>query len=161
MGERPRTRRRAGDDRGVSVPINYLLVLAIVSILSAALFVTTAGFVEDQQQRAARSELDVVGARLADSLATTDRLARSDPANATVAVDVDLPARVAGATYQLSITDAGADTYRVVGRSSARDTTAVVTVKSRTPVATGTYDGGDLRLAYDPSSGTVEVVDDV
>ncbi len=46
------------DERAVSVPTNYVVILAIVTVLSTGLFVASAEFVDTQQQQAVRSGLD-------------------------------------------------------------------------------------------------------
>lgn len=146
--------------RAVSTVVSYLMVLGIVTVLTTGLFVSTSGFVEDQRQGAVRSELEVVGNQLAADLAVADRLARAGEGAGegaeTVQVTSDLPDRVAGATYEIEIVERDDGLYRLVLRSLDADVSVTVLVRTRTPIETGTVDGGDVRISYD-GSGPLEV----
>lgn len=145
-------------DRAVSSVVTYLMVLGIVTVLTTGLFVSMSGFVVTQQEGAIRSELEVVGNQFAADLAAADRLALTAGPAGTVQVTSDLPDRVAGTTYEIEIVERADGLYAIVLRSHDPAVTVTVLVRTRTPVETGTVDGGDLRIAYD-GSGSLEVRD--
>lgn len=132
------------------------MVLTIVTVLTTGLFVSTTGFVEDQREGAVRSELEVVGNRFAADLTTADRLALTEGGAKRVEVTSDLPDRVAGTAYEIEIVDRGDGLYELVLRTRDRDVSVRVLVRTRTPIRTGTVDGGDVRITYD-GSGPLEV----
>lgn len=146
------------DERGVTTPINYLLLVGIVALLSAGLLANTSFFVETQQEQTIRSELRVIGNRLAADLASTDRLAQTVEGSGNVETRINLPSRVAGSTYRIEISVAGSDAYVITLTSTEPEIAVTVRVRSRTAIATGALDGDDLTVTYDPSgSGKLEV----
>lgn len=145
-------------DRGVTVPINYLLLIGVMVLLSTGLLVSTSSYVEGQQERATGAEFRVIGNQVASDLAATDRLAQSVEGSGNVETQIDLPGRVAGTAYRIEITSDGGDRYLVTLRSTAPDVSVSVPVRSQTDIATGGLDGDDLIVTYDPSgSGRLEV----
>lgn len=150
----------AGADRGVTVPINYLLLIGVMVLLSTGLLVSTSSYVEGQQERATGAEFRMIGNQVASDLAATDRLARTVEAPGGVETRIDLPGQVAGTAYRIEITsdDDDDDRYLVTLRSTAPDVSVSVPVRSQTDIATGGLDGDDLIVTYDPSgSGRLEV----
>lgn len=148
----------AGADRGVTVPINYLLLIGVMVLLSTGLLVSTSSYVEGQQERATGAEFRMIGNQVASDLAATDRLARTVEAPGGVETQIDLPGQVAGTAYRIEITSDDDDRYLVTLRSTAPDVSVSVPVRSRTDIATGGLDGDDLIVTYDPSgSGRLEV----
>lgn len=147
------------DDRAVSVPTDYLLMVAIVAILAVGLFVTAADFVGDQQEQATRSGLEVVGNRLANDLAAADRLAGATAAPGAAVVTVDLPARVAGTTYMVEVVpSAGPDDPADLVLTSAQPEVAVtVPLRTEHQLAATAVSGGTLEVVYDPAAGHLEV----
>lgn len=149
----------ARDRRALSTVVNYTVMLVVVGILVSGLLVGVNGYVDGQNDRVLRSELAVVGNHLAADLTTADRLAGTLEAGDRVALDADLPARIAGETYLVSVSQVGTpgDDYRYE-LTLATDSPAVsVTVAVRTDhqVDTGRYAGGDLRVVS--TGGTLEV----
>jgi hypothetical protein len=148
--------RRA--DRAVSTTVNYVLALAVLTMLIGGLFTATAGFVGDQQERAARTELSVLGNRLGADLAAADRLAADGGDGTTVALRVPLPRTVAGSDYRVAVEPDDPTTLRLTTTEPAVAVT--VTVRTRTPVASGTVSGGPLVVRYDDGDGRLEVTRD-
>lgn len=145
------------DDRGLSVPMNYVIMLAIVAILASGLFVATSGYVRGQQDQAVRAGLEVAGNRLANDLAAADRLAGATTAPGNLSVAVDLPERVAGTTYTVAIATSGA-TVSVTLTSAQPVATVTVTVETTHPVSATAVSGGPVVIRYDPAVGsTLEV----
>lgn len=140
--------RRGG--RGLSTVVNYTMMLIVVGILVSGLLVGVNGYVDGQNERVLRAELAVVGNHLAADLTTTDRLASTLESGDTVALETDLPARVASETYLVSVALGGTpgDDYRYELTLATESPTVSVTVAVRTDhqVSTGRYHGGDLRV---------------
>jgi hypothetical protein len=152
--------RLRDDTRGVSVTVNYALNLVVAMLLIGGVLTATGGMVEDRRDSAARTELSVLGERVAADLMAADRLAvvgahgpTSDP---TVAVEVSLPARVAGSRYEVTIDPSASE---VVLEADKVDVTVRVGFHHETPVAETTVRGGDLRIVLntDPDPDQLEV----
>lgn len=142
--------------RGVSTALGYVLNLGVATLLVTALLLSAGTLVEDQRDRAAETELDVVGERLATDLAAADRLARTnDPT--TVRVEADVPLRVAGSYYTLRVNESG--NGDVVLDADQPDVEVVVPFETTTEVQASTVDGGDLAVVYDPGNDTLVVTD--
>jgi hypothetical protein len=152
-----RDRRENGDDRAVSVTVGYVLTLAISSLLLSGLVIAGGSFVESEREAAARGELTVVGERVAADLMTVDRLVATAESPAALTVDrtADLPDRVSGVGYRITVSAAGRD--GTVTLESDR-VGVVVEVPFRASagvdVETATVDGGELRIRWDPDAGT-------
>lgn len=151
-------RALAGDDRGVSVTLTHVLVLAITTMLVGGVLVAANGLVDGQRDRAASEQLSVVGERLATELQRVDGLAAADP-NASVTLRTDHRRRVVGSTYTVSLTtapgtcSAAACLVLTVGDPEA---STVVPVANRTDVAPATVTGGAVRVVYNGTALTVE-----
>ena len=146
--------RLVRDDRGVSTALGYVLTLAITTVLVSGLLIAVGGFVSDQNERVTRSELDVVGQRLAADVEAADRLVEAGSgdggSNATVVVRSRLPETVAGRTYRVAINES-----RLVLSARDPDVSVTVRVVTDTPVANTTLGGGPVRIAFD--GGRLEV----
>lgn len=148
-------------DRAVSPAVGYALTVAITAILVVGLFSASASLVETQRGDAVESELRVVGNRLAGDLATADALVRSAGSPSAATVTAALPERTAGGSYTVSLTNQTGPgdgfRYRLALESPSAEVSVAVTVKTGTPVAETTLSGGRLVVAYDPSTGRLEV----
>ena len=145
-------------NRGLSTVLNYVLMLAVVALLVSGLVFGVGTAVENRQQEALSSELDVVAQRLAADLATADRLVVETDGTGTVELTTDLPTRVVGSRYEITLADEGDGRYRISLRSHEPEMSAEAHVRTKTDVAEGTIDGGDVRIAY-TDSGKLEVTD--
>lgn len=142
--------------RGVSTALGYVLNLGVATLLVTVLLLSAGTLVEDQRDRAAETELDVVGERLAADLAAADRLARTnDPT--TVRVEADVPVRVAGSYYAVRVNESGNGDLVLEAEQTAVQ--VVVPFESTTEVESSTVDGGDLAVVYDPVDDTLVVTD--
>lgn len=141
------------DDRGVSVTVNYALNLVVATLLVGGVLTATGGMVDDRRESAVRTELSVVGERIAADLMAADRLAASgdDP---EVAVSTTLPSRLAATRYEVSVETS--PTPRLVLRSDDPAVTVTVGFHHETPVAETTVRGGDLRVVL-TEDGRLEV----
>ncbi|PSP55193.1 hypothetical protein BRC82_06710 [Halobacteriales archaeon QS_1_67_19] len=131
------------DSRGVSVTVNYVLNLAIAALLVGGVLTATGGMVEDRRESAVRTELSVLGERIAADLMAADRLAVAGE-EPTVAASVSLPDRVAATRYEVAIETA--PTSRLVLRSEHPEVSVTVGLTHETPIAETTVRGGDLRI---------------
>lgn len=148
------------DDRGVSMPLQYVLLVAIVAILASGLLVSAGGFVTGQQESAVRHGLDTTGTRLATDLVAADRLADSMDDSGTMELAIDTPSQIAGAHYLISIESTATPGHSVLRlESSAPTETATIEVVTDLTLAPTTVDGGRLRIVADPANQTLEVRD--
>lgn len=146
-------------DRGVSAVLGYVLTLGIVTLLISGLFFAAGNFVENEHERAVRSELEVVGNRVAADIAAVDRLALAAGSSGEAELLTDLPPRVAGKSYNIAISSVPATNtvYFINLTAPDLDVGVEVRVKSSTTVVERTVSGGDLRVVF---NGThVEVQD--
>lgn len=155
-----------GDQRAVSIPVNYVLLVGIVALLSMTLFTGVATFVDGQQQQAVHSGLEVAGNRLANDMTTVDRLA-AGVGTGSVGLAVTLPESVAGQPYWIEIRATGTTgaytTYEVVLWNTNDGVSVTVPVQTKRSLPTGeTWAGGRLVVRYDASAapGGLEVRDD-
>lgn len=141
------------NERGVSVTINYVLTLAITTLLMSGLLIGTGAMLDTRQEVAVRAELDVLGQRLAAGLMTADRLVQAGGDN--VSVRVELPGRVAGTNYDIEV-NATAGGAHLLLESHDPVTSANVTFTNRTAVESLTITGGDVRVVL-TDDGNLEV----
>lgn len=147
------------DDRAVSAVVGYVMVLGIVTLLISGLFIATGNFVENQHERAVRSEFEVVGNRVAADIAAIDRLALAAGSGGEAELLTDLPPRAAGKSYDISVSAVPSESnvYFVNLTAQDLDVEVEVRVKSKTPLVDTTVPGGDVRVVYNGSH--VEVQD--
>lgn len=146
-------------ERGVSATLSYVLILTIVTMLISGLFMAGSGFVESQQDRAIRSEFDVLGNRLASDIAAADRMVRTGAE--TVKIEEDLPQSVANTPYRITVEDDGAiggqHDVTLTYTTSSPSINVSVTLRTGTPVAETTAPGGDVVIEYDEAANEVVV----
>lgn len=148
-------RRFRADERSVSVTVNYALNLMVAALLVGGVLAATGGMVEDRRESAVRSELSVVGERLATDLNAADRLAVVGSDDPAVAVSVSLPERLAATRYDVTVETS--PTARLVLQSRDPEVTVIVGFHHETPVdAPTTVRGGDLRIVLN-DAGELEV----
>lgn len=146
-------------DRGVSVVVSYVLALGIVALLVSGLFISMNGLVDNERERAVRSEFTILGNQVATDLTAVDTLAHTTETG-TVTLSTSLPDRVAGSSYDLRISHQAGDRYELRLRSHDASVTVTVRFRSTVPVAHPvSLAGGDLHITYDAATGEV-VVDD-
>lgn len=144
----------AGVNRGVSTVVGYVLNLGIATLLVTGLLIAGAGLVEDQRERTVRTELDVIGNRLAADLETADRLLRTT--NGTVTLESSQPATVAGSGYRIDLrATGGAVTVHL--ESNGIDVSRTVPVRNVSEIDPGTVTGGDVTITG--GDGRLEVTD--
>ena len=143
--------------RGVSTTVGYVLNLGVATILVTTLLLSAGTLVEDQRERAARTELRVIGERVVADLAAADRLARASDGG-DVRYVVRVPNRIVGSGYEIRVNESGNE--QVVLVSEDMDIRVNVPFESDVPVSGATHSGGDVALTYNGSAGaTLEVED--
>lgn len=146
------------NNRGVSAVLGYVLTLAIVTLLISGLFFAAGNFVETEHERAVRSELEVVGNRVAADIAAVDRLALAAGSNGEAELLTDLPPLVAGKSYTIAISPVpDTDTVYFINLTAHDlDVEVEVRVKSNTPVVERTVSGGNIRVVFNGTHVEVE-----
>lgn len=141
------------NDRGVSVTVNYVMGLAIATLLMSGLLFASGTMIQDRQESAIRGELDVVGQRLAAGLMTADRLVQSGGDEVTVRLS--MPQRVAGSSFEVAINPSPSGSHLLL-ESHNPTTTVNVSFVNRTSVEPTTVSGGDVRVVL-AADGDLEV----
>lgn len=131
------------NDRGVSITISYIMNLTLAMILITGLLTTTGNIVENRQQEAIRTELGVVGQRIAANLMTADRMVTAGGDD--VRVTTNVPGEVAGSEYSITINAAGTRPYAQL-ESVDPEVRVRVYFTNETAVERTTVDGGDLTI---------------
>lgn len=122
-------------DRGVSTTLGYALSLGITSLLIVGLLVAGGDYVQDQRQRAVTTELGVVGQQLASDVGAGSRLAATTDQQGAVSIQRELPERLAGTPYRLSLERAGdRNVYTVTLTSEDPEVTTDIRVFSSVPL---------------------------
>lgn len=140
------------NDRGVSITISYIMNLTLAMILITGLLGTAGNVVENRQQEAIRTELDVVGQRIAANLMTADRLATAGGDEVSVVTNV--PREVAGSEYSITINATATKPYAQL-ESDDPQVRVRVHFTNQTAVEQTTVPGGDLTIEL--VGGTLEV----
>lgn len=158
MSERPFGDGLRGDRRAVSVSVGYVLNLAIAALLLGGLFVAGGSFVQGEREAAVEGELTVVGERVSADLMTVDRLAAGaeSPGTATVELNADLPPRVSGSGYRLTIESADGD-GTILLEDERSGISVEIPFRVRTDIAETTVAGGDLTIRWDADAEQVVV----
>lgn len=139
-------------NRAVSTTLSYAMSLAMITLLVTGVFIATSDFVENERDRTIRSEVNVLGNRVAADIATVDRLAVADP-EGTATLRTNLPGSVAGKAYQITITSpAAGPTSITLATGSEPFVQETVTVKTEQAVVNTTLAGGPIEVTY---NGTV------
>lgn len=147
------------DDRAVSSTLNYVLSLAIASILVTGLLLAGGTFVDDRRQEVIRNELHVIGQQVAADLERADRLHRAGGSTGSteVAIQRQFPDRITGVNYRLEVQPGTPDRVALIADSQNVEVT--VRVETNTDLAASSAQGGPLDISYDGSANAL-VVDD-
>ena len=145
----------------MSVTVGYVLTLAIGAVLLSGVVIGIGGVVDSQTDRVVRGDLAVVGQTAVANLESADRLARAaevdrpdEAGDATVAVDVDLPTRIAGRPYRIAV-----DNESVTLRTGDPEAVAEVRHVANLSVEPSRVRGGPIRFRYNSSVGRLEVTE--
>jgi len=94
---------RPTNDRAVSSTLNYVLSLAIASLLVTGLLIAGGTFVEDRQTEVIRSELGVIGQQVASDINRADRLLTAGDGGTRVVINQSFPKRITGTGYDIQL----------------------------------------------------------
>lgn len=137
------------DDRAVSTTLSYVIGLSIAFVLVTGLLMAGGDFVDRQREATVRIELRVLGQQVASDVSQADRLVQATSDNATVRIHHDLPDRVAGLQYQITV-DGGSDPY-IRMEASDVDVSVQVKVTNETDLAMTTVGGGPVAVNHTAS----------
>lgn len=146
-----------GGERAVSTNVGYALTLGIATILITGLVVGGGSFLDKQREQTVEKELTVIGQQLAADISAADRLARTDDAS-TVRIRRDLPDRVVGGAYSVTVVTSGDDEHlRLV--ATDQGVTVELDVQVRKEIVSSTVQGGTVEIVYDAGADQLEVRD--
>lgn len=138
-------------DRAVSPALNYVLSLAIATMLTTGLLLAGGNFVADRQEQVIRTELEVIGQQVTSDIQRADRLVTAGRGNTDVTVNQTLPDRITGTTYQI-VVDGTADQIEL--SSTDPEVSIVLPVSTTTSLAADTAaDGGKVVVSYEGFGG--------
>lgn len=146
-------------DRAISTTVGYVITLGITSLLVTGLLIAGGGFVQDTRQGTVQDELEVVGQQLAADIASADRLAAAGGSGGEVRIDRELPDKVTGRTYSLSIADSTSGPSKVTLTLSTEDpdVSVDVTVYVQRDVGSATLQGGDVVVELNTGVSPSEI----
>lgn len=139
--------------RGVSVAINYVLVIGIAAIFTLGVLFFSGVFVEDQRERAIQDQLEVVGIQLGAEIEQIDRLVTTGGGEAELEVQPELIEMVAGTTYTVEV-DSQAGELVLRSRSPQVEVRTSVSVSS--DLTSETVRGDAVKLTYEEGVIRVE-----
>jgi len=87
------------DERALSTPVTHALTIAITGLLMITLVSTASGFLTDQQEFAARDQVETIGNQLADDVQEVIGLSNE---SGSATVYVDQPESIVGSQYHVS-----------------------------------------------------------
>ncbi|QCC50002.1 DUF7266 family protein [Halapricum salinum] len=87
------------DERALSTPVTHALTIAITGLLMITLVSTASGFLTDQQEFAARDEVETIGNRLADDVQEVIGLSNE---SGSATVYVNQPDSIIGSQYHVT-----------------------------------------------------------
>lgn len=144
-------------DRAASPVIGYVLVLAVTATLVAGIITAGVGFVDDQRERGARSQMEVLGQQLAADLSAADRLVRTVDTSNTVSFERRFPQQVVGTPYRIELSSGTPPALEL--STSDPDVTVTIDLTIDTAVDDSTASGGTVRVVFDTGSNALEVRD--
>lgn len=148
-----------GEDRAVSVTVNYVIALALTAILISGLLAAGGSLLEDRQESVTREEFAVLGEQLAAGIGEADSMATTGAEDLRVAVR--LPDSVAGSSYLVRVTEAASPgvqpgAYVLTFSSPATDVSWNVTVRTDRGIDETQVRGGTVVVVLRDDGGTTE-----
>jgi len=146
------------DDRAVSVAVTHVLAIGITTILIVGLLTAAGGLAEDEQERSAREQLQMIGSSMANGIEQADDLGRQ---GANVSVRKEFEGTVSGKSYTVDFeTGSECDAATIDSEAclvldlSNSDVSATVGVSNRSAVTFEHLGSGTVRIVSEPG-GTV------
>jgi hypothetical protein len=153
------TRPASKRHRGVSITLNYVLVLSLSAILVSGLIIAGGNFVEQQRNSVAEGELNVVGTHIAGSVEQVDRYVEAGTNTETAHVNQTFQPDVSGASYRVRLIepDTGTEPAQIRLDAQGADAQVTINVSARTPVIGSQADGGTIAVVYDDERGGIRI----
>lgn len=130
------------DARSQALALDYVIGLGVALVLTMGLLIAGGGFMADQRESAARTQLEVVGQQLAADVEAADRLAVAAGTAGTVSLHRQLPETIAGSQYRIELVEA-ADPHLLL-ETTRPNTTAQVEFVNTTAVSESSVGGGSV-----------------
>jgi hypothetical protein len=144
-----------GNDRGVSVAVTHVLAIGITTILIVGLLTAAGGLAEDEQDRSARKQLQMIGSSMANQIEKADTLGRR---GANVSIRKDFQGTISGKSYEVHLqngSDCNAPTIDtetcLVLSLTNSDVSTTVGVSNRSPLRFDHLGSGTIKIVSDPS----------
>lgn len=144
-------------DRSVSVALNYILALAISTILVTGLIIAGGTFVEDTRMRVVENELTVIGNHLAGNLEQVDRMVEASDGSDTVArINQTFQTQATGSPYRIELENGNPS--QVVLNSTELDVSVRVNTTTDTQLDEESLAvGGSVSVRYNDTSDKLEI----
>lgn len=146
-----------GDERSLSVTLNYVLVLGISAILISGLVFAGGAFVENQRDPAIKGELTVIGTHLASNIEQVDRYVQAGKNPDTAYVNQTVQRQVIGENYNVELVpnDGEPEPPELVLSPTSTDVTVRISLNVEVDIVETASQGGTISVAYDTSEDGV------
>lgn len=131
------------DDRAVSIAVTHVLSIGITAILISGLLIGASTMLETQREDSTEESLETIGERLADEIASVDRLAAAGAENVTI--ETTHQRSIAGSSYTVTMHTGGCDRPLVetdqclVLESRGEDVEVAVPISTQVPLEDGSW----------------------
>lgn len=141
-------------DRGVSVTLDYILMLMIGTVLLASVVTVSGILIGDQVDRGIEDELTAAGESLAGDVQAVERLYNaSDDPNTSLELDVELPRHVSGESYSISYN--ATDETLTLAVAEPDISVSISVAASRVESTDNAFRGGPVTIVAEDGSITV------
>ncbi|HKL30680.1 MAG TPA: hypothetical protein VJ898_15610, partial [Natrialbaceae archaeon] len=138
----------------MSVAVTHVLAIGITTILIVGLLTAAGGLAEDEQERSAREQLQMIGSSMANGIEQADDLGRQ---GANVSVRKEFEGTVSGKSYTVDFeTGSECDAATIDSEAclvldlSNSDVSATVGVSNRSAVTFEHLGSGTVRIVSEP-----------
>lgn len=145
--------------RGVSITLNYVIVLGLSSILVTGLIVAGGTFVEQQRNSVAEGELNVIGTHIAGNVQQVDRYVEAGNGTETAYINQTFQPDVSGAPYRIRLVepDSSTEPAQLHLDVQGANVDVKINVSVRTAVIESQADGGTIAVVYDDDAGGIRI----
>lgn len=145
------------DQRAASITLNYVLAIAISTLLVTGLLVAGGNFVDSEQDSVVRNELSVVGQRLAADVERLDRMVAAGDSVSAARINRSLPTAAVGERYDVEL-DASSDPELLLTADGV-DVSVSVPISNRTAVANSSVRSGSVAVVYNSTTEMIKIDD--
>lgn len=144
------------DTRGASITVTHALTLGITTILISGLLLSSAGLIQEQQNRVIESGFNDISQSVVNELLRIDRLAEGN-VNSDITSRVPYSQRVGGVNYEIAI-DTLPNGNGVVTVKTIDGTIDVpVRIQTDASVCEREVNGGPIKVVYDADDGCLTI----